>query len=92
MFLRQSLTNKLFSYKGAYIVAREVRPYVEGEVVIKPVVESFVEIFEGEAFQKTVRDAITGVALSNNRITRRFESMGKDMRKQFTTIFVLHLT
>jgi len=51
-------------------------------VVIKPVLESFVEIFEGEIFQKTVRDAITGVALSNNAITRRIESMGKDLREQ----------
>ena len=46
-FLRQSLTKKqrleLFSYKAAYIVAREKRPHVEGEVVIKPVLESFVE-------------------------------------------------
>jgi len=64
------------------IVVREKRPYVEGEVVIKPVLESFVEIFEGEVFQKTVRDAITGVALSNNTITRRIESMGKDLREQ----------
>jgi len=51
-FLRQSLTKKqrleLFSYKAAYIVAGEKRPYVEGKVVIKPVLESFVEIFEGE--------------------------------------------
>jgi len=86
VFLRQSLTKKqrleLFSYKAAYIVAREKRPHMEGEVVIKPVLESFVEIFEGEVFQKTVRDAITGVDLSNNTITRRIESMGKDLREQ----------
>jgi len=53
-FLRQSNTKKqqleLFSYKAVYIVAGEKRPYVEGEVVIKPVLESFVEIFEGEVF------------------------------------------
>jgi len=55
---------------------------VEGEVVIKPVHESFVEIFEDEVFQKVVRDAITGVALSNNTINRRIESMGKDLREQ----------
>jgi len=46
------------------------------------VLESFVEIFEGEVFQKTVRDAITGVALSNNMIPRRIASMGKDLREQ----------
>ena len=61
-FLRQSLAKKqrleLLSYKAAYIVAREKRPYVESEVIIKPVLESFVEIFEGEVFQKTVRDAV----------------------------------
>jgi len=55
---------------------------MEGEVIIKPVLESFIEIFEGEVFQKTVRDVITGVALSNNTITRRIESMGKDLREQ----------
>jgi len=55
---------------------------VEGEVVIKPVLESFVEIFEGEVFQNAVRNAITGVALSNNTITRRIECMGKDLREQ----------
>ena len=85
-FLRQSLTKKqrleLFLYKAARIAAREKRPYVEGEVVIKPVLQSFVETFEGEVFQKTVRDAVTGVALSNNTITRRIESMGKDLREQ----------
>ena len=54
---------------------------MEGEVVIKPVLETFVEIFEGEVFQKTVRDVITGVTLSNNTITRRSESMGKDLRE-----------
>ena len=52
----QSLTKKqqlqLFSNKAAYIVAREKRLHVEGEVVIKPMLESFVEIFEGEVFQK----------------------------------------
>jgi len=84
--LRQSLIKEhrleLFSCKADYIVAREKRPYAEGEVVIKPVLESFVEIFEGEVFQKTVRDAIAGVALSSNTITRRIESMGKDLREQ----------
>ena len=85
-FLRQSITKKqrleLFLYKAAYIVAREKRPYVEGELLTKPVLEIFVEIVEGEVFQKTVRDAITGVALSNNMITRRIESTGKDLREQ----------
>jgi len=60
---------------------------VEGEVVIKPVLESFVEIFEAEVFQKTVRDAITGVALSNNTTTRRIESMWKDLREQIYANF-----
>ena len=55
---------------------------MEGEVVIKPVLESFVEIFEGETFQKTVRDAITGITLSNIAIARRIESTGKDLREQ----------
>jgi len=55
---------------------------VEGEVTTKPVLESFSQIFEGEVFQKTVRDAITGAALSNNTITRTIESMGKDLRIQ----------
>ena len=54
---------------------------MEGEVVIKSVLESFVEIFKGEIFQKTVSDATIGVALSNN-ITCRIESMGKDLREQ----------
>jgi len=71
-FLRQSLTKKqrveVFSYKAAYIVAREKWPYVEGEVAIKPVLEGFVEIFEGEVFQKTVRDAFAGFALSNVKV------------------------
>jgi len=84
-FLRQSLTKKqqleLFSYKAAYTVAREKRTYVEGEVVIKPVIESFIKIFQGEVFQKTVTDAITGFAPANNTITRRIESMGKDLRE-----------
>ena len=95
-FLRQSLTKKqqleFFSCKAVYIVAREKRSYVEGEVIIKPVLESFVEIWEGEVFQKTVRDAITGVALSNNTITRRIESMEgfkrTDLRK--FSFFTLH--
>jgi len=55
--------------------------------VIMPVLESFVEIFEVEVFQKSVRDAITGVALSNNTITRRIESMGKDLREQIYEYF-----
>jgi len=66
---------------------------VEGEVVIKPVLESFVEIFEGEVFQKTVRDAVTGVALRNNTITRRIESTEKDLREQIYedfSFFILH--
>ena len=49
---------------------------------MKPVLESFVEIFEGEVFQKAVRDAVAGVALSNNAISRRIESMGKDLRER----------
>jgi len=56
-FLRQSLTRKqrreLFSYKGIYIVAREKRPYVEGKVVTKPMLDSFVEILKVEVFQKS---------------------------------------
>ena len=85
-FLRQSLAKKqrleLFSCKAAYIVAREKRPCVDGAVVMKPVLESFLEIFEGEVFQKTVRDAVTGVALSNNTITGRIKSIAKDLREQ----------
>ena len=82
---------ELFSYKAVYIVAGEKRPYVEGEVVIKPELESFVEIFNGEVFQKAVRDAITGVALSNNTITRRKYGEGferTDLRR-FSS-FTLH--
>jgi len=95
-FLRQSRTRKqrleLFSYKAVYIVAREKQPHVDGEIAIKPVLESFVEILQGEVFQKTVRDAITGVALGNNTITRRIKNMGRIWENRFTTIFVLHLT
>ena len=54
---------------------------MEGEVVIKPVLESFFEIL-GVVFQKTVRDAITGVVPSNNTIIRRIESRGKGLREQ----------
>ena len=46
------------------------------------VTQIFVETFEGEVFQKTVRDAITGAALSNNTLTRWIESMGKDLREE----------
>jgi len=65
---------------------------VEDEVIIKPVLESFVEIFEGEVFQKIVRDIITGGALSNNTITCRIKSMGKDLREQIYEDFCFHLT
>ena len=89
--MKQSLTKKqrleLFSYKTAFIVAREKRPFVEGEVVIKPVLESFVEVFDGEAIQKSVRDAVSGVALSNNTITRRIENMADDLREQIYNDF-----
>ena len=64
---------------------------MEGEVVIKPVFESFVET-SGKVFQTTARDSITGVALSNNTITRRIQCMGRISENIFTTIFVLHLT
>ena len=50
-----------------------------------PVIESFVGIFEGEVFQKTLRDVIIGVAVSNNRITRK--SMGNDLREQIHNHF-----
>jgi len=35
----------------AYIAAREKWPYVQGKVIIKPSLKSFVETFAGEVFQ-----------------------------------------
>lgn len=85
--LTQKEKSEIFSYKTAFLIAREKRPFVEGETVIKPSLRDFSEIFEGEPFAKKIRQAVDDVALSNNTMTRRIQCIAVDLKEQILEDF-----
>ena len=54
--LRRALSHKekmeMFSYKTAFLIAKQKRPFTEGETIVKPALKNFVEVFESEPFKK----------------------------------------
>ena len=50
--LSQKEKTEIFSYKTAFLIAQQKRPFTEGETVIKPSLRNFCEIFEGELFAR----------------------------------------
>ena len=62
--LSQKEKMEIFSYKTAFLIAQQKRPFTEGETIIKPALENFCEAFEGEIFDRKILKAANGAALS----------------------------
>ncbi|CAB4032120.1 zinc finger BED domain-containing 5-like [Paramuricea clavata] len=63
--LNEEQKRQTFVLKTAFLIAKSKRPYVEGEVMIKPSLQNFVELFEGESFHRKVKTAADSVTLSD---------------------------
>ena len=51
--LNDEQKRQIFVLKTAFLIAKSKRPYVEGEVMIKPSLQNFVELCEGEYNRST---------------------------------------
>lgn len=60
---------EMFSYKTAFLIAQQKRPFTEGETIIKLALKNFCEVFEDEPFAKKIREAVDDATLSNNTKT-----------------------
>ena len=76
-----------FSYKTAFLIAQQKRPFTEGETIIKPALKNFCEVFEGETFARKIFEAVNDAALSNNTITRRLQVITADLKEQILKDF-----
>ena len=85
--LSQKEKIEIFSYKTAFLIAQHKRPFTEGESIIKPALNNFCEVFEGEPFARKVHEAVNESALSNNTITRRNQTIAADLKKQILEDF-----
>ena len=52
------------------------------ETIIKPALNNFCEVFEGEPFTRRVHEAVNDSAFSNNTITRRIQTIAADLKEQ----------
>lgn len=85
--LSQKEKMEIFSYKTAFLIAQQKRPFTEGETIIKPALKIFCEVFEDELFAKKIREAVDDATLSNNTITRRLQGIAADLKEQILEDF-----
>nr|XP_039258042.1 uncharacterized protein LOC120334603 [Styela clava] len=85
--LSQNNKIEIFSYKTAFLIARHKRPFTESETIIKPALNIFCEIFEGELFARKVQEAVNKSALCNNTITRLIQTIAADLKEQLLEDF-----
>ena len=85
--LSQKEKVEIFSYKTAFLIAQQKRPFTEGESIIKPALKHFSEVFEGEAFAKKILEAVNDAALCNNTMTRRIQVIAADLEEQILEDF-----
>ena len=85
--LSQKKKMEMFSYKTAFLIAQQKRPFTEGETIIKHTLKNFFYIFEGEPFARKIPEAANDTALSNNTITRRIQAIAADLKEQILEDF-----
>ena len=78
---------QVFVLKTAFLIAKSKRPFVEGEVMIKPSLQNFVEIFESEPFHHKPKQMADSLALSDTTIWRRTADCAADISDQVISDF-----
>lgn len=77
----------IFTYKTAFLSARTQRPYTESEMIIKPSLLHFADIFKDESFGNKLVQTINDIPLSNDTMTRRVEKVASDLKEQILNDF-----
>ena len=85
--LNDEQKRQILVLKTAFLIAKSKRPYVEGEVMIKPSLQNFVELFEGESFHRKVKTAADSVTLSDTTVWRRTVDCANDISQQVISDF-----
>ena len=85
--LNDEMKRQIFVLKTAFLIAKSKRPYVEGEVMIKPSLQNFVELFEGESFHRKVKTAADSVTLSDTTVCRRTVDCANDISQEVISDF-----
>ena len=77
----------IFTYKTAFLAAKNKRPFVEGENVIKPSLENFADIFDDKPYGKKLKTVATSLPMSNNTMQRRTVECAHDINDQVLADF-----
>ena len=80
--LSQKEKIEICSCKTVFLIAQHKRPFTKGETIIKPALNNFCEVFEGEPCARKVDEVVNDSALSNNTITRRIQTIAADLKEQ----------
>ena len=77
----------IFIYKTLFVSAKNKRPFVEGESVIKPCLINFVNIFEDQPFGKKLKSIANSIPMSDNTMLRRTVECAEDISDQILADF-----
>ena len=71
--LSQKEKIEIFSYKTAFLLDQNKRPFTDGETIMQHTLHNFSEVFEGEPFARKLHEAVNDCSLSNNTIKYAFK-------------------
>ncbi|XP_061450843.1 general transcription factor II-I repeat domain-containing protein 2-like isoform X2 [Rhineura floridana] len=78
----QSKNNTMASFKIASLLAKRKKPFVDGDLLKEIFLTAGDSMFEGFPNKKEILAAIQKLQLSGNTITRRIESISRDLEHQ----------
>ena len=71
---------KICFYSIAYLIAKNKRPYTEGEDIIKPIIDQVTKILSAE--DKSINRRIMEIPMSDNTMARRTQEIFDDIQIQ----------
>ena len=79
----ESLAMLQASYEIAFLLAKKHKPFSDGEEIIKPCIQKFVQSIGDKNIEKKVKE----IALSKQTITKRIEELSQDVCEQLKDRF-----
>uniref|UniRef100_A0A6P7HCW0 Protein FAM200A-like n=1 Tax=Diabrotica virgifera virgifera TaxID=50390 RepID=A0A6P7HCW0_DIAVI len=83
--ISQSTKATTASFKIAHLLAKKIKPFVEGEIIKEAMLLHAETLFDDHKSKNEIVTAINGIQLSARTVTRRIEMMATDIESQLNT-------
>uniref|UniRef100_A0A6P7GD25 Protein ZBED8-like n=1 Tax=Diabrotica virgifera virgifera TaxID=50390 RepID=A0A6P7GD25_DIAVI len=85
LFARPISQSTKTTFKIAHLLAKKMKPFVEGEIIKEAMLLSAETLFDDHKSKNEIVTAINGIQLSARTVTRRIEMMATDIESQLNT-------